>query len=82
MEARTGSTGRGEANFFALSSFFIVEAMGLGMHPKDAGLEALRRVKANTIEKRLLNQSNPNFGLSFYMLNAKADLQVLGTLLT
>ena len=83
MEARTGSTGRGEANFFALSSFFIVEAMGRGMHPKDAGLEALRRVKANTIEKRLLNQqSNPNFGLSFYMLTAKADLQVLGTLLT
>jgi N4-(beta-N-acetylglucosaminyl)-L-asparaginase len=69
-----GSTGRGEANLYALSSFFIVEAMGRGMHPKDAGLEALRRVKANTIEKRLLNsQGNPSFGLSFYILNAKGD---------
>jgi N4-(beta-N-acetylglucosaminyl)-L-asparaginase len=69
-----GSTGRGEANLYALSSFFIVEAMGRGMHPKDAGLEALRRVRANTIEKRLLNsQGNPNFGLSFYILNAKGD---------
>jgi N4-(beta-N-acetylglucosaminyl)-L-asparaginase len=69
-----GSTGRGEANLYALSSFFIVEAMGRGMHPKDAGLEALRRVRANTIEKRLLNsQGNPNFGLSFYILNAKGE---------
>jgi N4-(beta-N-acetylglucosaminyl)-L-asparaginase len=58
-----GSTGRG-----------VVEAMGRGMHPKDAGLEALKRVKANTIEKRLLNsQGNPSFGLSFYVLNAKGE---------
>ena len=69
-----GSTGRGEANLYGLSSFVIVEAMGRGMHPKDAGLEALRRVKANTIEKRLLNsQGHPNFGLSFYVLNAKGE---------
>jgi N4-(beta-N-acetylglucosaminyl)-L-asparaginase len=69
-----GSTGRGEANLYALSSFFIVDAMSRGMHPKDAGLEALRRVKANTIEKRLLNsQGNPKFGLSFYILNAKGE---------
>jgi N4-(beta-N-acetylglucosaminyl)-L-asparaginase len=69
-----GSTGRGEANLYGLCSFVIVEAMGRGMHPKDAGLEALRRVKANTIEKRLLNsQGNPNFGLSFYVLNAKGE---------
>jgi isoaspartyl peptidase/L-asparaginase-like protein (Ntn-hydrolase superfamily) len=27
-----GSTARGEANLFALSSFFIVKAMGRGMH--------------------------------------------------
>ena len=69
-----GSTGRGEANLYNLSSFFIVEAMGRGMHPKDAGMEALKRVKANTIETRLLNsQGNPNFGLSFYILNAKGE---------
>jgi N4-(beta-N-acetylglucosaminyl)-L-asparaginase len=69
-----GSTGRGEANLYNLSSLFIVESMRRGMHPKDAGLEALKRVKANTIEKRLLNEKgNPNFGLNFYILNAKGE---------
>src|SRR3954463_13747903 len=50
-----GSTGRGEANLYNLSSFFIVEAMRRGAHPKDAGMEALKRVVSNTVEKRLLN---------------------------
>jgi len=69
-----GSTGRGEANLYSLASFFIVEEMRRGRHPKDAGLEALRRVKANTIEKRLLNaRGEPNFNLNFYMLNKKGD---------
>src|SRR5262249_46555971 len=31
-----GSTGRGEANLFNLCSFFIVEQMRAGKHPKDA----------------------------------------------
>lgn len=66
-----GSTGRGEANLFGLSSFLIVELMRKGMHPKDAGMEALWRVQANTVEKRLLNARGlPNFGLSFYVLGA------------
>jgi hypothetical protein len=44
------------------------------MHPKDAGMEALRRVKANTIEKRLLTpQGLPAFHLKFYVLNARGD---------
>src|SRR5438876_6226801 len=43
-----GSTGRGEANLYGLSSFLIVEEMRRGAHPKDAGMEALRRIKANT----------------------------------
>lgn len=69
-----GSTGRGEANLYNLSSLFIVESMRRGAHPKDAGIEALRRVKGNTIEKRLLNEKgNPNFGLNFYILNAKGE---------
>ena len=38
-----GSTGRGEANLYNLSSFLIVEAMRRGAHPKDAGMEALRK---------------------------------------
>ena len=49
-----GSTGRGEANLYNLCSFVIVEEMRRGAHPKDAGMEVLKRIKANTIEKRLL----------------------------
>jgi hypothetical protein len=42
------------------------------MHPKDAGMEALKRIKANTIEKRLLNaKGNPNFNINFYALDAR-----------
>ena len=69
-----GSTGRGEANLYNLCSFLIVEEMRRGAHPKDAALTALRRVQRNTIEKRLLNQrGTPNFGLNFYVLNAKGE---------
>jgi len=69
-----GSTGRGEANLYNLSSFFVVEEMRRGKHPKDAAMEALRRVKANTVEKRLLNERGlPAFGLSFYALNARGE---------
>lgn len=65
-----GSTGRGEANLYGLCSFFIVEEMRRGRHPKDAGMEALRRVAGNTIEPRLLNERNkPNFNLKFYILD-------------
>jgi len=69
-----GSTGRGEANLFNLCSFVIVEEMRRGAHPKDAGMEVLRRIKSNTIEKRLLKaDGNPNFGINFYILNAKGE---------
>jgi N4-(beta-N-acetylglucosaminyl)-L-asparaginase len=69
-----GSTGRGEANLFNLCSFYVVEQMRAGRHPKDAAMDALRRVQKNTIEKRLLNSRGlPNFGLSFYVLNAKGE---------
>jgi N4-(beta-N-acetylglucosaminyl)-L-asparaginase len=69
-----GSTGRGEANLYNLCSFLIVENLRRGMHPKDAGLDACRRIKANTIEKRLLNsRGNPNFNINFYVLNAKGE---------
>ena len=69
-----GSTGRGEANLFNLSSFLIIEQMRRGLHPKDACLKALRRITANTIEKRLLDsRGRPNFGMDFYALNAKGE---------
>ena len=69
-----GSTGRGEANLYNLCSFLIVEEMRRGKSPKDAGLEALRRIKTNTVEKRLLNRDgNPSFGINFYVLNARGE---------
>ena len=69
-----GSTGRGEANLYNLCSFLIVENLRKGMHPKDAGLDACKRIKANTVEKRLLNsKGNPNFDINFYVLNAKGE---------
>jgi N4-(beta-N-acetylglucosaminyl)-L-asparaginase len=43
-----------------------------GMSPKDAGMAALKRVTANTIEKRLLNsRGQPNFNVIYYILNVK-----------
>ena len=69
-----GSTGRGEANLYGLCSFFIVDEMRRGAHPKDAGMTALKRIQANTVEKRLLNSKGlPNFGVSFYVLNKKGE---------
>ena len=69
-----GSTGRGEANLFGLCSHLIVEEMRRGSSPKDAAMEALRRVKANTVEKRLLRPNGePAFGLSFYVIGRSGD---------
>ena len=69
-----GSTGRGEANLYNLTSFFIVEQMRRGLHPKDAGLEGLKRIKANTVEKRLLNARGlPNFNIRFFVLNNRGE---------
>lgn len=69
-----GSTGRGEANLFGLCSFLIVEEMRRGRHPKDAGLEALKRIQHNTVESRLLNARGlPNFNVNFYVVNARGE---------
>jgi len=69
-----GSTGRGEANLYNLSSFLIVEFMRQGMHPKDAGMEALRRIRSNTVEERLLNpRGEPNFDIRFFILNNNGE---------
>ena len=69
-----GSTGRGEANLFNLSSYLVVETMRLGKHPQDACLEALRRIRANTVEKRLLKPNgDPNFNITFYAINSRGD---------
>lgn len=69
-----GSTGRGEANLYNLSSFLIVEALRRGRSPKDAGLEALQRIRENTVERRLLNARGlPNFNIRFFVLNKRGE---------
>lgn len=69
-----GSTGRGEANLYNLSSFLVVEGMRRGLSPKDAGMEALKRIRANTVEARLLNsKGNPNFNIRFFALNKRGE---------
>jgi N4-(beta-N-acetylglucosaminyl)-L-asparaginase len=69
-----GSTGRGESNLLSLGSFLVVEGMRSGLAPKDAGMAALKRVAALTIEKRLLNErGRPNFNVNYYILNARGE---------
>lgn len=69
-----GSTGRGEANLYNLTSYLVVENMRRGMHPKDAGMDALKRIKGNTVEKRLRKANgDPNFNISFYVLSARGE---------
>jgi N4-(beta-N-acetylglucosaminyl)-L-asparaginase len=69
-----GSTGRGEANLFNLSCYLIVEHLRRGLSPKDAGMEALKRIRANTVEERLLNsRGQPNFNVRFFVLNAAGE---------
>ncbi len=69
-----GSTGRGEANLYNLSSYLIVDQLRRGAHPKDAGMAALQRIKENTVERRLLNrEGHPRFNVSFYVLNRMGE---------
>ncbi len=69
-----GSTGRGEANLFNLCSHLIVEFMRQGKSPKDAALDALRRVCANTTDPRLLRRPGiPRFDLKFYVSNLRGQ---------
>ncbi len=69
-----GSTGRGEAVIKSCGSMLVVELMRGGMSPKDASLEALRRIVHFTVEKRLLNDDGrPNFNVNFYAVNKSGD---------
>jgi N4-(beta-N-acetylglucosaminyl)-L-asparaginase len=64
-----GSTGRGEANLLNCSSFAMVEKMRQGSHPKDAALEACRRiVEHNTLQRLQDQRGRPNFDVKFYCL--------------
>lgn len=62
-----GSTGRGEANLLNLSSHTIVEAMRRGLAPKDAVIEACKRIAATNRNPRLRDgKGRPNFQVKFY----------------
>jgi N4-(beta-N-acetylglucosaminyl)-L-asparaginase len=64
-----GSTGRGEYNLYNLSSYAIVDNLRRGMAPKDAAIDVLKRIQANTVEKRLLNSKGlPKSNVTFYVL--------------
>src|SRR5215470_769209 len=69
-----GSTGRGELNLISMASFICVDEMRRGKSPKDAGMAAIKRIKEMVIQKRLLDEKGlPNFGINFYVLNAKGE---------
>lgn len=69
-----GSTGRGEANLYNLSSAMIVEFMRRGMHPKDAGMAILERIRANTVEPRLQNEDGePAFDVRFFIVDTAGE---------
>ena len=70
-----GSTGLGEMNLYHLCSFLIVEKMRDGMHPKDAGMYALNRVKNMAMgNPGYLNEKGEvRFNLQFYILNKKSE---------
>ena len=71
-----GSTGRGESNLLALSSYAIVADMGRGMHPLDAAMAALRQVRADAVDPALLNErGEPNFNVKFYAIAADRSVR-------
>jgi N4-(beta-N-acetylglucosaminyl)-L-asparaginase len=69
-----GSTGLGEMNLYHLCSFLIVEKMRDGMHPKDAGMYALDRVKDFCMgnERYMNDKGEIRFNLQFYILDKKS----------
>jgi N4-(beta-N-acetylglucosaminyl)-L-asparaginase len=75
-----GSTGRGEANLQTCASFRIVDAMGRGMSPEQACLEACKAVAAKTklVPRLCDDKGRPKFGLDFYALNKKGEFGAAG----
>ncbi len=69
-----GSTGLGEMNLYHLCSFLIVEKMRDGMHPKDAGMYALERVRDFCMgNERYMNEKGEiRFNLQFYVLDKQS----------
>ncbi len=70
-----GATGRGEASILANGSFLLVELMRGGMHPRDAGLEVLKRIakqvaRQAAVHPELIGENGrPSFGINYYALD-------------
>lgn len=70
-----GSTGRGEAVILSNGSSFIVNMIATGMHPKDACLEACKRIARMTHSQRLLTPAGqPDFNVNFYAVDKKGQI--------
>ncbi len=65
-----GSTGRGEECIKVNGAHTVVEQMRRGASPRDACLEALRRVAANYLNDR---KKLAQFDLNFYALNKRGE---------
>lgn len=66
-----GSTGVGEANLLNLSSHLVVEGMLRGLVPKDAVMEACKRIATTSIRdpKRRRPDGKTAFDVSFYAIS-------------
>lgn len=70
-----GCTGRGEATMQSCAAFAVVQAMEAGRHPTEACLEVLRRIAANTRERRLLRaDGRPHFNCTLYAIRKDGEL--------
>ena len=69
-----GATGRGEACILGAGAHTVVELMRQGRPPREACLEALRRIVRGTRERRLLDRDGrPAFGLRLYALSKRGE---------
>jgi N4-(beta-N-acetylglucosaminyl)-L-asparaginase len=66
-----GSTGVGEANLLNLSSYLVVEGMRRGLNPKDAVMDACKRIATTSVRdpKRRRPDGRTTFNVSFYAVS-------------
>jgi N4-(beta-N-acetylglucosaminyl)-L-asparaginase len=66
-----GSTGVGEANLLNLSSYLVVEGMRRGLSPKDAVMDACKRIATTSVRdpKRRRPDGRTTFNVSFYAVS-------------
>jgi len=68
-----GATGRGESCILHNGSFLVVEGMRRGLGPREACLEALRRVVKKSEPRLLGAEGRPLFDLKFYAVRKDGE---------